>query len=44
MENNVSTEKRFIYESPRVDIVLLQHDIITESHIDLNMGEWDTDL
>ena len=44
MENNVTVEKRFSYESPRVDIVLLQTDIITESHIDRNMGEWDTDL
>ena len=31
------------YVSPTVDIVALNGDILTESHFDPNMGEWDTE-
>lgn len=31
------------YVSPTVDIVDLNGDILTESHFDPNMGEWDTE-
>ena len=31
------------YVSPKVSIISLKGDILTESHFDPNMGEWDTE-
>ena len=32
------------YERPEIVIIYLDEDIITASHHDPNMGEWDTDF
>ena len=37
-------EEKHIYESPEIDIILLDKDVITLSHFDPNMGEWDTNI
>ena len=33
-----------MYVKPRIEIIFVSNDIITESHFDPNMGEWDTDI
>ena len=44
MEFFVVSNEKSSYEAPKIDIVFLTDDIITESHRDPNMGEWDTDI
>ena len=36
--------KLLYYVEPQIDIIVISNDIITESHFDPNMGEWDTDI
>lgn len=44
METRTTFEERLSYETPKVDVIVFSNDVITESHFDPNMGEWDTDL
>ena len=36
--------KLLTYTEPQIDLIVLSTDVITESHFDPNMGEWDTDM
>ena len=42
-EKNKITDQRNEYVSPIVNLIIISRDIITESHDDPNMGEWDTE-
>lgn len=44
MNMHLTCDKKSDYVSPSIDIILFENDVITLSHIDPNMGEWDTDL
>ena len=39
----VSDNSRVTYVTPTVKVISIKGDIITESHFDPNMGEWDTE-
>ena len=43
IKNLSRTNDKIQYLSPSVTVITLDRDIITESHSDPNMGEWDTD-
>lgn len=44
-KNNVQAKDvlKTEYVSPKITTLFLKNDVITESHFDPNMGEWDTE-
>ncbi len=40
----ITAADKAAYSSPSISIVNIANDIITESHNDPNMGEWDTEI
>ena len=43
-EDKMIADQRTEYVAPSISLILISKDIITESHDDPNMGEWDTEV
>ena len=43
-QENILAEQKAVYATPSVTVIRISTDVITESHADPNMGEWDTEI